>query len=227
MNKHSKKFLVVWLIAVIAFNIIAFAVTAAADIGFNNSLWIIYVAIMAGFIGEFVCTRFVINAGSSERMFLNLPVITISVISMIFLIIVGVALVVIQSIPYWIAILVSVIVLAVSAIMVVNSTVAAESIEENHEAVQASQDRIRMLTARAKIMMDSAAEPAAKKEFTKVYEALRYSDPISNPALAQVEDEIEELVADMRNLESDLLHAHVLRITALIKERNAMCKTLK
>ena len=64
-----------------------------------------------------------------------------------------------------------------------------------------------------------------------MYEAVRYSDPMSNEALAGVETQItlkvSELTDGVENSDIELVKKTVREIVILINDRNRKCKLLK
>lgn len=72
--------------------------------------------------------------------------------------------------------------------------------------------------------MAKAKEPESKVRCKKIYEALRYSDPMSNEELSTIEGKIEAQFAVF----SDTFSSDVAEeILLLIGERNRKCKLLK
>lgn len=79
--------------------------------------------------------------------------------------------------------------------------------------------------------MERAKTEAVKADCRKVYEAIRYSDPISNDALASVEGEIsanfaalsEAVKADDAEKVAELADEVVI----LVGDRNRKCKLLE
>ena len=227
MKRYLKKYTASWLVAVLAYNALAFVLANTVGAGLTTNFWITYAAVMVGFVGHFVCTRMVINQDNIERVFLNLPVISITIIGLSLLLIIGVIFLVVSNIPYWVAVVLCVLVVAGSTIAVINATTAAELVEQVHTASQNAQQTIRTLTAKVKVMADAQTEANLKREYTKLYEALRYSDPVSNSSLVQIEDEIEELVEELKDIEKTEISVHVAKILELINERNQLCKVMK
>ena len=86
-----------------------------------------------------------------------------------------------------------------------------------------------MMTVEADNLMARAQNGEAKAMCKKVYEALRYSDPMSCNALSGTETEISEkfsaFAAAVKNGENASELADEL--LALIGDRNRMCKVMK
>ena len=79
--------------------------------------------------------------------------------------------------------------------------------------------------------MASAKSDAAKAECKKVYEAIRYSDPMSNDALASIEGQIsikfEALSAAVGADDIEKVSELANEVIILIGNRNGKCKLLK
>lgn len=80
-------------------------------------------------------------------------------------------------------------------------------------------------------IMARATTTEIKTEVEKVYDALRYSDPMSNPALDEAEKKIDN---NLRRLEKAVTSNDsvstlntVAELLLAIKERNSKCKLLK
>mgnify|MGYP006923404322 CR=1 FL=1 len=90
---------------------------------------------------------------------------------------------------------------------------------------------IKSLTVDADTLMAQAKSDAVKAECRKVYEAIRYSDPMSNDALASIEGQITVKFAEL----SDAVKADDVgnvvelasEVVILIGDRNKKAKVLK
>ena len=79
--------------------------------------------------------------------------------------------------------------------------------------------------------MSRAKSEAVKAECKKVYESVRYSDPMSNSALASVESEITIKFSNLSGAvvsdNFDVVAECANELVILIGERNKKCKLLK
>ena len=137
----------------------------------------------------------------------------------------------ISPLPYWVGVIVCAIVLAANVISVVKATAAIDEIERIDTKVKTQTFFIKSLTVDAGTLMASSKSEAVKAECRKVYEAIRYSDPMSNDALASVEGQItvkfaelsEAVKADDANKAIEIAN----EIIILVGDRNKKCKLLK
>ena len=90
---------------------------------------------------------------------------------------------------------------------------------------------IKSLTVDAESLIARAKSETLKAECKKVYEAVRYSDPMSNGALASIENDItikfsklsEAVVSD----DSEAVVTLADEIIILLGDRNKKCRLLK
>ena len=79
--------------------------------------------------------------------------------------------------------------------------------------------------------MAAAKTPELRTEVKKVYEAIRYSDPMSNAALEEINEQIQNqlsVFADAVKAEDfDLASSYSDELIILIDNRNKKCKLLK
>ncbi len=90
---------------------------------------------------------------------------------------------------------------------------------------------MKSLTAQAQSLSATTSDERMKAVCTKVYEAIRYSDPMSNKALAQIETSINyqfnNFTTAVRTNDIQTASALAKEITALINERNSRCRLMK
>ena len=232
-NKVVRNYIASWAILVGIFNLCCFA-TPSSLMGFDKfggAFWGGYIFIMLSFIGQLVCAIIAFNAKTKERFFLNIPLIRISYSGLITSIIVGAICMALPNVPNWVAVVACGSILSVVAISVMKAQAAAEIIDAVDTKIKVQTFFIKSLTADADSLMARAASAEIKAECKKVYEAIRYSDPMSNDALAAIEGQISikfnDFSAAVCNSDLDKVTALAKELTILIGDRNNKCKLLK
>ena len=137
----------------------------------------------------------------------------------------------ISPLPYWVGVIVCAIVLVANVLSVIKAAAAIDEIERVDTKVKTQTFFIKSLTVDADTLMASAKSEAVKAECRKVYEAIRYSDPMSNDALSSVESQITGKFAAL----SDVVQANdpaavaelANEVVVLVGDRNKKCKLLK
>ena len=232
MKKIFKSYFVIWAILLVVFNLIAFLSPGwAAYEKYSGSFWVGYVFVMLSFAGQLACAYKAFDADNAKKLFYGLPLFRISYTGLILSFIFGGLSMILSPIPYWIGAIVAVAVLALTAIAVVKANLAAELVMEVEEKVKAKTIFIKSLTADADSLQAHAKSDEAKAACKKVYEAVRYSDPMSHEALGAVENEISVKFSEFSKAiisnETEAVAALADEMIVLIGNRNTKCKVLK
>lgn len=230
MNRNFKYYIAAWAVLAVIFNVIAFATPAVAGASkFDGAFWSGYVLIMLALIGQLVCAYFALKVKSKEQIFLRLSLVTVSYSALILSFVVGAACMLIPNLPNWVGIILCALILGFTAVSVIKANAAVELVHETDARVKEKMAFIRMMTVEADNLMARTQNGEAKAMCKKVYEALRYSDPMSCNALSGTEAEISEkfsaFAAAVKNGENASELADEL--IALIGDRNRMCKVMK
>lgn len=233
MKKSFKAYVVIWAIFLAVFNVICFVTPgeAAGMSKFGGAFWVGYIFITLAFIGQLVCAVMAFKAKNLKKFFYKLPLITVSYTGLVLTVIVGAVCMAIPNLPNWVGIIVCLLVLAFNAVAVIKANVAAEVVSDIDDKIKAQTAFVKLSTVEVQNILNRARTEKVKAECKKVYEAMRYSDPMSSPALAEEEAEIS---AKIRNLKSAVLSGEdetaistAEELVLLIKERNNKCKLLK
>lgn len=234
MKKNFKSYALIWAIMLAAFNAVVFLVRPVIPgyvINYDVRFWIAWGFILASFIGNLVCTNFAFKAENLRKMFYNLPLITVSWSALIAMLVVGCILMLIPNCPAWIAAIVCIFILAGNAIAVIKALWAADVVNKVDERVKAQTAFIKNLTVDAEGLLSRAKSDAVKAECKKVFEAVRYSDPMSNDALSSVEAEMTvkmvELATAVGADDAEKAKDVADELIILAGDRNKKCKLLK
>lgn len=232
MKKTFRNYLTVWAVLVALFNLIAFvAVGWSGREKYTASFRIGYLGITLMFAGQLVCARKVFREENLQKLFYRIPVFRIGYHGLIWSFVVGGACMLLSPLPYWVGTILCAIVLAVTAIAVLKADTAADLVEKTDEKVKAQTSFIRLLTVDAENLLPRAKSEEAKAACRKVYEAVRYSDPMNNDALIPVEGKISAhmdlLTKAVSEGSEETIVATAEEVVALIGDRNRKCKVLK
>lgn len=232
MKKGIKFYLPCWAIALAVFNVITFAVPITVNVNkFTLSFWIGYTFITLMFIAQLVCSVVFFKQENNDKRFLNIPVISLSYTALIVSIIVGAVAMAVPFVPYWVGIILDVLIVAFYAIAIISSKAAADTIENIDKKVKAQTFFIKSLTVDAESLLNQSKSDETKAIAKKVYEVIRYSDPMSNEALSPVESQITIKFNEFSNavVENNKPLAETLgnELIILVNDRNKKCKILK
>lgn len=232
MKKTFKSYVAAWAILLVLFNMIAFlsgGITNTAK--YTASFWIGYAFITLAFMGQLLCAKKAFEAENLQRLFYNISLISLSRTGLILTFVFGGLCMLISPLPYWVGAIICMIILAVTAIAVIKAEVAVDAVSEIDKKIKVKTFFIKSLTVDAEGLLARAGTDEIKAECKKVYEAVRYSDPMSDEALAATESQITLKFAELttavtdNNLEAVKKTAN--EVIILVDDRNKKCKLMK
>lgn len=226
MKKTFKSYIGVWAICLLTFNVIAFIVPNEMKANF----WAGYIFITLAFLGQLFCANTAFKAENAQKFFYNFPLISISFVGTVIMLIVAGLTMAISAIPVWVGIVFCLIILAFTAIAIINASVVSKTVSNIDTKIKAQTLFIKKLIADATTLMSKAQTTQAKEVTKKVYEKIRYSDPVSNDALSSIESQITVRFKEFENAiceNSEKVTSLGEELIILIEDRNTKCKLLK
>lgn len=230
MKKKFGIYVVIWAVALVIFNVVSFTIALNTGKELNSSFFIGYGAVTLAFIGQLICAYFAFRADSLNKFFYNVSLISLSYGGLVAMIILGSLTMLIPDAFSFIGIIVCAVVLGVYIITVAMAKLAIEAVEQSEAKTKAQTQFIRLLTADAESLKGYATDDNARQACHKVYEAVRYSDPVSNPLLSGIESDISvkfRAFSDSVKNGSDNSQQLAEELCGLISERNAKVSVLK
>lgn len=234
MKKNFKYFGITWRVVFVLFNAITFLIPneVFGVTRFDKGVfWVAYALIIVSFIAQLITAYKFIKADTNEKTFLNIPLLRTGYMAIIVSIIVGLIFMIFPVLPAWIGAIVCLVVAGYFVIACVNASTIANVVADIDVKVKTKTAFIRMAIVEAETIMSRAATEKIRTETKKVYEALRYSDPMSNSALDDIEQEINNTLKDLKKAvigNDDTKAVEIAKEACLlIKERNRKCKALK
>ena len=232
MKKQFGLYATAWFLFFAVFQVVAFLPFGlTTQEKYTTMFWIGYSLITAMFIGQLICALMAFRADSAKKFFYNLSLILTSYIGLIISFIFGGLCMAIVPVPYWVGAIVCAIILVFNVVAVIKATAAITEVERVDENVKEKTFFIKTLTVDAARLTAQAKSEEITAECKKVYEAIRYSDPMSNSALASVEAQItiqfHALCDAVEADDSELVKATAANLTVLLADRNEKCKLLK
>ena len=232
MKKRFGLYAAWWAVLLVVFNVIAFLSTGwAGQEKYTASFWIGYAFISAAFIGQLACAYIALKETNAQKLFYRISLIKTSYSGLIGTFVWGGLCMLISPMPYWVGAILCVIILASNVIAVIKAAAAVEEVERIDQKVKQQTVFIKALTVDAETLLASAKSDAMKAECKKVYDAIRYSDPMSNDMLADAEAQIRmkftELSAAVKAEDTEAVPTIVAEVLTLVQDRNSKCKLFK
>ena len=231
MSKVSKTYLIIWGAMFVVFNLVVFVSPGWDGLPkYTGSFWAAYAFTTVAFIAHLLLTLWAFKDAedSKSRMFLNIPIITISYTGLIVSVIAGALCMLNSLLPTWVAVVAMAILLLIYVVSIARTKIAIDVVEQTGAKVAATTSTIKSLRSEAQALVAKASTPEAKDICTKISEALRYADPVSNDMTASIEREIgtklSELGNSLNNKDENAIFSIGNELVSLIEERNLKCR---
>lgn len=221
MKKNSTKGYVILGILFALISIIAFAVPTVKTATF----WIAYVFTAAAFAAQIIIWRTALGKETLKSKFLGFPVVHIGIVYTVIQVIAFAVFMFVPTLPTWSAIVVCSVIAGVSVVCMISADAGRNEIERVEAKVQKKVFYIRELQADIELLADNETNADVKKALTQLAEKIRFSDPMNNEQLADLEDKISTKIEELKTTSSQL--EIITELNSLLDERNKKCKNLK
>lgn len=222
MKKNSSKGYLILGILFILVGVIAFTVPAAKTAAF----WISYAFTVVAFAAQIIIWNVALGRSESlKSKFLGFPVVHIGIVYLVVQIIALIVFLVIPTLPIWSAVVACAAIAGVSAVCMIASDVGRSEIERVSAKVQEKTFYIKQLQADVELLISTETDTIIKSALTQLAEIIRYSDPMSDGQLADIEDRITEKIAELKS-STDKVEI-INELNSLLDERNREIKILK
>lgn len=135
------------------------------------------------------------------------------------------------NVPWWIAFVLSVVLLGAASIGVVAADNIKDVVVEQDETVQVQTKVIRTFTVDLSYASTLCTNSTLSKALEKLAEEFKYSDPVSSDATEEIEKQLKEEVTKLETLLKDNLEKETLeqieKVNAMLLKRNKIAKENK
>ena len=221
MKKNSTKGYVILGILFALVSVIAFAIPTIKTATF----WIAYVFTAAAFAAQIIIWRTTLGKEALKSKFLGFPVVHIGIVYTVIQVIAFAVFMFVPTLPTWSAIVVCSVIAGISAVCMISADVGRDEIERVEAKVQNKVFYDRELQADIELLADSETNANVKTALTQLAEKIRFSDPMSNEQIADLENKISIKAAEIKTAANKL--EIITELNSLLDERNKKCKILK
>ena len=233
MKKTFKLYIAAWAVMLALFNVVVFSVRALPGFKmvYDLRFWISWTVVILSYAGHLFCAYRAFDKENKDKFFLSIPLITLSYSATVVITVASGILMLIPNCPAWIAAILSLITLAFGIISVIKAEAAAQIVDDTETRVKTQTFFIKALTVDADTLMATASSEAVKAECRRVYEAVRYSDPMSSDALSGAESQLtlkfSELSEAVKADDAEKTAMLAKEFLVLLNDRNKKCMLLK
>lgn len=225
MSKDTIRWIIGLGVLLILYILIVFLIPFVHTAAFWVSF--VFTLIAFGVVAASIYIAFIKNPDAKSR-FYGFPIAKIGAIYGLVQLIAGIVFMALAAyVPVWVAILVYAIALGAAVIGLVSAEAVVSEIQVQDVKLKKEVSLMRAL--QSKVSQLSAQSENA--EIKVLADEFRYSDPVSNDAIADAEGDLAAAVDELQNAyvdgESEAVEKLCRRVSALLAERNRLCKLNK
>ena len=229
-NMNKKNGIMAALIYVIlfaVFNLLVFVIFKVRTPVF----WMSYAFMCLAFIVQIVSMILALKSLETETIFMGIPLASLSFYYFFAAIFAGAVFMVFQVAPFVLALVIQVLILAVYAVVAILAIMARDNTQQINDTVKENLAAIQTLKVEIEVLVPQVSDSALKNALKKVVETVKYSDPMSNSAVKDIENQIMQTVNELRVYIENNDNATAIQkckdIEVLFLQRNSLLKATK
>ena len=229
LNEKEKKGILVLALLFVVYTLIVLAVPFAK----GGMFWLTYLFTAAAFgVQAYVFKLSFEKEAGAKSKFYGFPIARVGVLYLAAQIVLGLVFMALAAVaPVWLALVLYLVLLAAAAVGVIATDSIRDEVDRQDTQLKADVAAMRALQSHAAALPARCEDTTAKAALEKLAEEFRYSDPVSAPALADLETDMAAIMEELSAAVTDGDNAAVLalckKISATLAERNRLCKLNK
>ena len=229
LNEKEKKGVLVLALLFVVYTLIVLAVPFAK----GGMFWLTYLFTAAAFgVQAYVFKLSFEKEAGAKSKFYGFPIARVGVLYLAVQIVLGLVFMALAAVaPVWLALVLYLALLVAAAVGVIATDSIRDEVERQDTQLKKDVATMRALQSKAAALPARCEDAEAKAALEKLAEEFRYSDPVSAPALTDLETDMaatmEELSAAVTDGDNAAVLALCKKISATLAERNRLCKLNK
>ena len=212
--KNKTPYIVIAILFVI-YNVIAFVIPTTK----TSAFWICYAFTVISFaVQAYVWYATIGKKQDLKSKLLGSSVTYISAVHLAIQFVAFLIFMFVSSAPNWCAILVCVMILGISAVCMITTNAGTEMITATENKVAVKRQFIKDLQIEVEMLAETETDSEIKLKLTELAKKIRLSDPMSDPSLADLENEMSIKVASIDH--STDKSAAIAEVERLLLKRN-------
>lgn len=222
MKKNSAKGYILLGIAFVLVSVIAFTVPSAK----TSVFWISYVFTVIAFAAQIAIWKAALGrAESLKSKFLGFPVVHIGMVYLVVQIIAFAVFLFAPALPVWSAIVAGAVIAGSSAICMIAADVGRSEIEQVSAKARERTFYIKQLQTDIESLANTETNAETKTALKQLAEKIRFSDPMRDEQISDIEDRITAKIAELR-FTADKAEI-INELKSLLDERNKRARIFK
>jgi len=229
MKKDTMRWIIGLGVLLVLYILVAFLIPFVHTATFWVSF--LFTLIAFGVVAASMYIAFIKNPDAKSR-FYGFPIAKIGAIYALAQLIAGLLFMALAAIaPVWLAVLVFAVALGAAVIGLISAEAVVEEIHVQDKKLKKDVSLMRALQSKVNQMVSQCDDADAAAAVQKFAEELRYSDPVSSDALAEIEADLSAAVDELQSAivdgDSAITKQLCRKACAILAERNRLCKLNK
>lgn len=218
---------VIYAIIFAVFNLLVFVIANEK----NGVFWMSYAFMCIAFIVQIASMLLALRSLETETVFMGIPLASLSLYYFFAAIFVGAVCMFFQNAPFKLALVLQILILAIYVVIAIMALMSRNVVQDVNDNLKENVEAIKTLVVDVDVFIPQVNDPSLKKSLKKLSETIKYSDPMSNAAVADIEEQIMQTVNELRiNIENSR-NAEAIQtckdIEVLFMQRNSLLKATK
>lgn len=192
----------------------------------TGTFWIAYVFTAIAIVAQIVIWKNALGKEDTlKSKFLGLPIVHVGIVYLVVQIVAFAVFTAVPALPIWSAIVACAAILGFSVIFMIAGEAGHGEIERVEAKVQKKVFFIKELQADVELLINRETNTEIRDALQQLAEKIKFSDPMSNDALAEVEEAITAKIAELKSASDKI--AVIQELNSLLMKRNKKAKILK
>ncbi|MBQ4557112.1 MAG: hypothetical protein IJA60_05650 [Clostridia bacterium] len=176
------------------FNLLTFTIFKTR----TDVFWLSYGFMTFAFVVQIVSMFVAFVPTDVETAFFGIPLASFSVFYLCAELVIGAVFMIFQQVSFTLALIIQILLLAAFLIIAIISVLSANTVQAISDKVKENVFNLKSVLVDIEMMRDSCTDPELKVALRKLSETVKYSDPMSNEAIASVEQRITRKVSELQ-----------------------------
>lgn len=164
----------------------------------NNVFWTSYAFVCLAFVVQIASMFLAFKALEVEAVFFGIPLASLSLFYFFAAVFAGAVFMIFQQAPFKLAFAVQIIILAVYVVVAIVSLLSRDVAQDVSDNVKVGVTAIKTMMVDVEMIMSQVTDASLKNQLRKLSETIKYSDPMSNEAVLDIEERIMQSIAELR-----------------------------
>ncbi len=164
----------------------------------NEVFWLSYVFMTLAFVLQAISLGMALKSVEVETMFFGIPLISFSVYYLGAALVIGLIFMIFQGAPFALALVLQILLMAAFLIVAIISLLARDTVQAIGDNVKTKVVTLKSTLVDVELLEASATDPDLKNQLHKLAETVKYADPMTTPAIEDVENRIRARINQLR-----------------------------